>query len=115
MNAARWNIRNIYLYLVCFVLLLIMVFSCSNLVYNLSGIAYPGPGYLPPGVAEGKFQGTPAENEALRRYEMKYQNAQQRTMAVRESIRDGFLLLLVVPLYIYHWRRIQAENGKPEA
>lgn len=113
-STSKWTIRNIYLYLVCFVALMIIVFSVSNLVYNLIGIAYPAPVMRTPIVktetATDKM--TLEEQEKLQAYQAKYERDNQKYYAVRGSIRDGVLILLVVPLYIYHWRKIQAENEK---
>lgn len=112
---SKWNIRNIYLYLVCFVALMIIIFSLSNLVYNLIGIYYPAPSYNAPAIEKtgnSTDQLTLAEQEKLQAMQRKFDQENQKYYAVRETIRDGVLILLVVPLYIYHWRKIQDENEK---
>lgn len=109
---AKWTIRNIYMYLVCFVLLIWSIFAVSNLVYNLIGLWYPIPDFQPPIESRISPDGkelTPEMQKQMEVYQQKYNLEREKRVAVRESMRDGVMLILIIPLYLYHWRKIQSE------
>ena len=98
------TLRNLYLYLVCLITLVISIFAAVNLVRNAVELGYPDPGYYLQ--APGKEPSVSAEEqERLRRAA---QDSQQR-QSVLSLISSGALLLIAGPVYVYHWRRIQAE------
>lgn len=104
MTQERFSLRNLYLYLVCLITLVIAIFAAVSLVRNAVELVYPEPGYYaqPPGTDSGM---TAEEQQRLHRA---MHDAQQR-QAVLGLISSGALLLIAGPVYVYHWRRIQAE------
>jgi hypothetical protein len=102
----RLSLRNLYLYLVCVITLVISIFAAVSVVRNTVELLYPDPGYygfeVPP-----KEPGVTAE-EQQRRQRAAVES--QRRQAVLGLVSSGTLLLLAVPLYAYHWRRVQAER-----
>lgn len=103
----RFTLRNIYLYLVCFVTLLITIFAAVNLVRGAVELAYPDPYfYAPPPERGGEVD--PAEEE--RQQELARDS--QRRSAVLGLITSGTFLLIAVPTYAYHWRQIQYDRPK---
>jgi hypothetical protein len=101
----RFSLRNIYLYLVCFVTLLIAIFAAVNLVRSTVELAYPDPYYYGP-VIERDGGIDPAEQE---RQERAARDSQRRN-AILGLVTSGTFLLIAVPVYGYHWRRIQDER-----
>ena len=104
----RLTLRNLYLYLVCLVTLVISVFAAVNLVRNTVALLYPDPGsygyYGPEVPGEG-----PGLSEEERQRQEELARDSQRRYTVLELVGSGTTLLIAGPLYIYHWRRVQSE------
>ncbi len=101
----RMTPRNLYLYLVCLIALLVGLFAAVQLVQSAIGIAYPDAGasfgwtaYTPLDEASG-YLSEEQTNEAQRRHEIK------------ETVTAGATLLLAGGIYVLHWRRVQRERA----
>ena len=102
----RLTLRNLYLYLVCLITLVISIFAAVNLVRSTVRLLYPDPGYYG-GYETGKpGEPAPAAQRAS-------QQASQRHDAILSLVGSGTTLLIVGPLYGYHWRRVQKELPPP--
>jgi hypothetical protein len=100
----RFSLRNLYLYLVCLITLVISIFAAVNIVHSAAELFYPDPAYyIQAPIKEPSI--SPTEQERLHRAA---QDSQQR-QSVLSLISSGTLLLIAGPVYAYHWRRIQAE------
>lgn len=111
----EWNIRLVYLYLVSFVSLMMLVIGTVQLIQAAVEFAYPPPVYYP-GPLEVKEraanQNLPADVlEEQARLERERQERQAEYQRARQLAGALSLLVVALPLYRYHWRRIQAENG----
>jgi hypothetical protein len=104
-DPARFSLRSIYLYLVCFVTLLIVIFGAVNLVRSTVELAYPDPMYYGPVIPDREGTVDPAEQE---RQERAIRDSQRRN-AVLSLVTSGTFVLIAGPVYVYHWRRIQDE------
>ena len=105
----RLTLRNVYLYLVCLITLVISIFAAVNLVRGVVELLYPDPGYYSFAEAPGKEDGrSEAEKE---RQEQAAKDSQQR-QAVLNLVGSGTTLLIAGPLYAYHWRRVQTEHAQ---
>jgi hypothetical protein len=102
----RLTLRNLYLYLVCLITLVISIFAAVGLVRGAVELLYPDPGYY--GFeAPGKEPGLTAEEQ--RRREQAARDSQRR-QAVLSLVGSGTMLLIAGPLYVYHWRQVQTER-----
>lgn len=89
----RASLRSVYLYLICLVTLVISIFAGVSVVRNAVELVYPDPGYY--GVE--------------REYEQQAEQSQRRS-AVVGLVGSSSMLLIAGPVYLYHWRRVQAEQ-----
>jgi hypothetical protein len=112
----RMTLRNVYLYLVCLITLVISIFAAVSLVRSTVELLYPDPGYYGyvPRCAEGKPGQvcTPAEEAAFAQEQQriaKLTRDSQRRQAVLGIVGSATMLAIAVPVYLYHWRRIQTE------
>lgn len=111
----RLTLRNLYLYLVCLITLVISIFAAVSFVRNIVELAYPDPGYygVDPGIRE------PGLSAAERARRERLARDSQRRQAVLGLVGSGTMLVIAVPLYAYHWRRVQTElpsrSGQPTA
>ena len=104
----RLTLRNVYLYLVCLITLVVSIFAAVQLVRSAVGLAYPDPGYgygYPPPVDGSGQEISQAE---LQRQEELARDSQRR-QEVLGLVSSGTTLLIAGPLYLYHWRRVQSE------
>lgn len=112
----RWSLRNIYLYVVCLITLIMAIFATVGLVRNAVELLYPDPGYFVSApVPDG---GDPEAAEEQHALEQKYQQRQSRRSAILGLVGNVAMLAVAGPLYLYHWRRIEkdiAEDGSRTA
>jgi hypothetical protein len=105
----RLTLRNVYLYLVCLITLVVSIFAAVNLVRSAVGLAYPDPGYYGyHGPLPGEGSGEEISAEEIARQEEQARDSQRR-QEVLSLVGSGTTLLIAGPLYLYHWRRIQSE------
>lgn len=108
MSDSRWSLRNIYLYIVCLITLIMVIVGAAGTVRTIVEFVYPDPGggmlYL------SKVE--PAK-QAAELAEFEKQEALQRAQSTRQSALSlaGNLALVIIagPLYVYHWRKIEGE------
>jgi hypothetical protein len=101
----RLSLRNLYLYLVCLITLVISIFAAVGLVRGTVELLYPDRGYYgfeAPGTDSGMSQ------EEQERQEQRARDSQRR-QTVLGLVGSGTTLLIAGPLYVYHWRRVQSE------
>lgn len=103
----RFTLRNLYLYVVCLITLVIVIFSAVSLVRGVVELAYPDPGYISYPDKESGL--TEAEIEA----QQQASTDSQRRYAVLGLVSSATALLIAGPLYLYHWRKIERELPAP--
>ncbi|KAF0208756.1 MAG: hypothetical protein Q8S43_06835 [Actinomycetota bacterium] len=108
MSKDRWSLRNIYLYLVCLITLIMVIVAAVNAVRATVELVYPDPGY---------GYSVPAEKggtSGMTQAEIDKQNAaqleQSRRQAVLNLVGAAAMLIIAGPLYVYHWRKIETER-----
>ena len=106
----RLTLRNVYLYLVCLITLVVSIFAAVQLVRSVVGLAYPDPGYYGGyyGYAPVGPDGEEISEEELERQEEIARDSQRRN-EVLAVVGSATTLLIAGPLYLYHWRRVQSE------
>ena len=108
----RLTLRNVYLYLVCLITLVVAIFAAVSLVRSTVALVYPDPGgygyygYYP---AEPGLEGSGEIDEAERARQEKLAEDSQRRQAVLDVVGSDTTLLIAAPTYDYHWRRVQSE------
>jgi hypothetical protein len=110
MSKGIWAPRNIYLYLVCLVTLIMTIFSATNTVRAVVELIYPNPQTAivrpaPPGKEAERDEEQLAEERQARR------RAEQRR-SILDLVGSATMLLIAAPLYVYHWQKI--ERGQEE-
>jgi hypothetical protein len=117
----RLTLRNVYLYLVCLITLVVSIFAAVSLVRSTVALVYPDPsayGYYDyPYPVEPGMEGSGGEidaKEQARQEQLAEDSA--RRQALLDVVGSAATLLIAGPLYIYHWRQVQAElssrNGR---
>uniref|UniRef100_A0A7C4TLR7 DUF5671 domain-containing protein n=1 Tax=candidate division WWE3 bacterium TaxID=2053526 RepID=A0A7C4TLR7_UNCKA len=111
----KFNLRLLYLYLFSFVGLIITVIGSVQLVdlglktfifKNAdSYVSYP----MAKPVETDKMEIQPSQEEI-----MKYQRQETRNQREREMSNSLAMIMVGLPLYLYHWKTIQKEQN-PES
>jgi len=87
--------QSLYLYAVCLITLLIVLFSVVSFVHGILNAVFPDPGYID--------MNTPTTASS------KLAQAQQETNNQRQAFKGMFTSLttacVAAPLYIYHWKQ----------
>lgn len=104
---SRWSLRNIYLYLVCLITLIMVIVAAVGLVRNVVELAYPDPGYYDRPMVSVDGETKQSEEEAAA--QQKLWEDQALRNAVLGLVGNGAMLLIAGPLYLYHWRKIEGE------
>ena len=108
---ARWSLRNIYLYLVCLITLIMIIVAAVNGVRAIVELVYPDPGgyYMDrPVVVDETGKETVIDEEVLQE-ERDRQQASERRWSVLSLVTNVAMLAIAGPLYLYHWRKIETE------
>ena len=103
----RLSLRELYLYTVCLVTLVITLFAAVNLVRSAVELAYPDPGAY--GWAVHPEPGAQLDAAERARQEQLARDSQRRS-AVLGLVSSGTTLAIAGPAYAYHWRRVQEER-----
>jgi hypothetical protein len=114
MSDGRWSLRNIYLYAVCLITLIMVIVGTANGVRNVVELAYPDPGYAYWSVPV-KVPGESGMTEEELAEQERLQRAQQTRQGALNLAGNAALVLIAGPLYVYHWRKIEVEHvEKPQ-
>lgn len=105
MDDARWSLRNIYLYLVCLITLIMVIVGAAGTVRAAVEFIYPDPGAY----SDPYMKGGPGLTEAEAEEQQRLQQAQQQRQSVLNLVGNIALVVIAGPLYVYHWRKIETE------
>ena len=113
------KIRNVYYYAVCLITLIICIFALTGLVDGITDLLVPYQGYIPsptnlarqyedlsPKIKEDISYQEWAKQEKEMRIQREKTNRQHRL--IKDIVKSLTLLLISLPLYIYHWRRVRS-------
>ena len=94
--------RSLYLYAVCLICIITIIFTTFSLVDNIMRLVYPNPAYLDPYMSQPM------------KVDVELLNKQQSQIEFRNGV-TGLVgnitaFLVVIPLFIVHWR---LANKKP--
>lgn len=115
------TIRNIYLYLVSFVALMMLVFSTADIVniilrtyvftkadqYEFYGPTAPCPAIKSP---DGKVASDTPDCAAIDQQNRKSAADSQAAQRQRDIVRDISMILVGIPLFAFHWRIIKRKE-----
>ncbi len=102
---SRWSLRNIYLYLVCLITLIMVIVAAVGFVRNVVEMVYPDPGYYDRPMMDGESKVSDEDIAEQRELWEK----QDRRNTILGLVGNTAMLLIAGPLYLYHWRKIEVE------
>ncbi len=112
-----WQMRNIYLYLVCFVTLMMIVFGLAAFLNNAARLAFPLDYryYITLMDLEAEFvnagKEVPSLEElrSLQQERMDAVEARERAYLLRDLISSLTVWLVALPFYLFHWKKVKRE------
>lgn len=105
-----WEPRSVYLYIVCLITLVMVLFSVVNIVRASVELIYPEPQRAmpvikvppsPPSEVSPELRQTPEE-------EQEWQRQWSLRRAILNLAGSVGMLLVALPVYLYHWRRVRS-------
>lgn len=93
--------RSLYLYAVCLVTLLVVLFSTVALVNAIVDFAFPDPAYVDP---YAKAENAP--DPAL----LQQQEDNSQRQALKNIFTTFSTLAIATPVYLYHWRQARKSS-----
>ena len=88
--------RSLYLYAVCLVTLLVVLFSTVALVNSIVDFAFPDPTYIDPYAAKENVP-----DPAL----LQQQEDNSQRQALKNIFTTFSTMAIATPVYLYHWRQ----------
>lgn len=113
-----FKVREFYYYAICFVTLIICIFAAAQLVDTIAEMFYPYPEHTPSKIElyqmKERMNSDSIDNETIKQWvEEERQIRTEREIKARqhrfakELARSLAFLIIAIPLYIYHWRRVR--------
>jgi len=93
--------RSLYLYAVCLVTLLVVLFSTVALVNAIVNFAFPDPAYVDPYATKANMP----DPELLQQQE---DNSQRQ--ALKNIFTTFSTMAIATPVYLYHWRQARKSS-----
>ena len=98
----RVDWRSLYLYAVCLITLLVVLFSTVALINSIMNAVFPDPAYID----------VYAMPENAPSAELLAQQEKSNQIRAIKSIFTSFsTVAIALPLYLYHWRWVRKTNG----
>ena len=102
------KLRNIYLYLVSFVSLMLILIGLIFTIQNLTDLIFPTNYYYDTAPIDKTGQ---TEEEKKAYEESQRRNEQnQRTLRGKAVAKSTSVVVVALPSFIYHWRKIEKEK-----
>jgi hypothetical protein len=90
--------RSLYLYAVCLITLLIILFSTISILNGVVNLAFPDPAYIDPYASKENLP-----NPSL--LAQQKENEQLRTF--KRILTAAITIAITAPIYLYHWRSVK--------
>jgi len=87
--------RSLYLYAVCLITLLIILFSTISILNGVVNLAFPDPAYIDPYASKENLP-----NPAL----LAQQEENEQLRALKRIVTSLITIMITTPIYLYHWR-----------
>lgn len=106
------KLRNVYLYLVSFVALMMILIGTIYTVQNLTDVLFPTNYYTDPMV----YQKTDMTTEEKAAYEQSLViNERNSRIDRQKSVAKSVAVVVVaIPTFVYHWRKIEKEKKEQQ-
>jgi hypothetical protein len=98
----RVDWRSLYLYAVCLITLLVVLFSTVALINSIMNAVFPDPAYID--VYTAPENAPSAELLAQ-------QEKSNQIRAIKSIFTSFSTVAIALPLYLYHWRWVRKTNG----
>lgn len=120
-DSMAWDIRRTYYYLVCFATLLMMIIGSVQVVQSTLDLVMPEEYYRPtpmemyqrherPGVEQSEPPFSREELQEMSEEEAERMERQARRRALRSLLGNLALVLIAAPVYMYHWKKVRADE-----
>jgi len=103
------RLRNVYLYLVSFVALMMILFGLIFTVQNLTDVLFPTGYYYDPYPLDK--EGTMTEDMKKQYEESRRRNEENQRAENKKNVAKSVAVVLVaLPTFLYHWKKAEREK-----
>ncbi len=103
------RLRNVYLYFVSFVSLMLILIGLIFTIQNLADLLFPTNYYYDTLPIDKNRQMTEEEKKAYEESQRKSEQ-NQRTERSKNVAKSTAVVIVALPSFIYHWRKIEKEK-----
>jgi glucan phosphoethanolaminetransferase (alkaline phosphatase superfamily) len=103
------KLRNIYLYLVSFVALMMIIIGLIFTVQNITDVLFPTNYYYDTLPIDKNGSMTEAEKKIYEE-NRKTNEQNQKTQSKKDVAKSVAVVLIALPTFAYHWRKIEKEK-----
>ncbi|MHB1382667.1 MAG: hypothetical protein ACYCXJ_10670 [Thermoleophilia bacterium] len=107
------KLRNVYLYLVCFVTLMMVLFGIIFTVQSITDLVFPTTYYSYPAPVSEKDGKLSEEQIKQNEENRKMEKANQENQNKKNVAKAVAVVLVALPTFGYHWRKIESEKKQP--
>ncbi|MFW2488963.1 hypothetical protein [Clostridium chromiireducens] len=105
-----FKLRNLYLYLVCFVSLMMVLAGIIFTVQNITDLMFP-TNYYYEGISPDK-SGSLSEYDKKIYEENQIRYEQNRSIESKKNVAKSVAVVVVaLPTFLYHWRKVEKEKN----
>ncbi|MDI6713340.1 MAG: hypothetical protein QMD96_08890 [Anaerosomatales bacterium] len=112
MASSRWSLRNIYLYLVCLITLIMVIVGAVGVIRSGVELLYPEPTATMEPLPKDD-SGKPVMDEEQWKQQQAVAKESSRRWAILNLVGNVALVIIAGPIYVYHWRKIEEEKSEP--
>ena len=94
--------RSLYLYAVCLITLLVVLFSTVSLINSIMNAVFPDPAYVDP-----YLKAENAPDPAL----LQQQEDNNQRQALKNIFTTFSTMAIAAPVYLYHWRQARKTSN----
>jgi hypothetical protein len=104
------KLRNLYMYLVCFVTLMMIIWGLVDAVRNTVDVLFPEDyGYYD---VLKMPDGEDVESEEALELRREKDIKTQRGRETKELVNSIVIILIAIPVYSYHWKKVERKVPK---
>lgn len=105
------KLRNVYLYLVSFVALIMILTGLIFTVQNITDVLFP-TNYYYEQIPNEKMGSLSAEDKKLYEENQKRNDQNRRTESKKNVAKSIAVVVVALPTFVYHWRKIEKEKNE---
>jgi hypothetical protein len=107
------KLRNVYLYLVSFVSLMMIIIGVIFTVQNITDVIFP-TNYYYESIAIDKTGNLSEEDKKIYEENQKINEENSKINSKKSVAKSIAVVIVALPTFVYHWRKVEKEKDGPK-